>query len=327
MLLGYASTCVGKWHLAGALGNRHLPGGVGPLHPNASGFDHFAGSMGGALESYFGWAKVTDGVCTTSTTYATTDTADDAIDALDAMPEPWVLYASFNAPHDPFIAPPGALCPLTACAASWCGTLSADPTPKELGKSMVEAFDTELGRLLAHLDTIDPDAYVFFVGDNGTAQQLCDPPFLPAHAKGTLYEGGINVPLIVRGPGVVHGECAALVSVVDFYATCAELAGIPAATEDSVSFAPCLANPSLAPRTSVYSERFGPNGACSAADEHARAVRNERYKLIRTTGEPDELYDLAQDPFETTNLLPCAGGPTQAAYDALVAELVALGVD
>lgn len=56
-------------------------------------------------------------------------------------------------------------------------------------------------------------------------------------------------------------------------------------------------------------------------------MRDARYKLIRKIGAADELYDLLVDPFEQSNLLPSLSMSEQAAYDALVAELVRLGVD
>ena len=317
MLQGYASTCAGKWHLSGNLGN---------LHPNNSGFGHFAGSLRGELTDYFQWSKVIDGQMSTSTTYATTDTVNEAITAMSAMPHPWFLFVSFNAPHAPFHVPPPSLCPSPACANTWCGNLPPSPTTRDLGKAMTEAMDTEIGRLLAALDAQDPNAMVFFMGDNGTASLVSEAPFLPTHAKDTLYEGGINVPLIVRGPGVAHGECAALVSCTDLFATFAQLAQVPATAQDSVSMVPYFSNPALSLRTRVYAEGFSPNNGTLPFPTHRRAIRDSRYKLIRITGQADELYDLQADPFEASNLLPNLTSQQQQAYDALQAELVAMGV-
>jgi arylsulfatase A-like enzyme len=318
LLAGYASTAVGKWHLSGSLGN---------LHPNQSGFGHFAGSVAGTLADYSAWQKVVDGQAALSTTYATRDTTDEAIAALRSMPEPWFLYVAYNAPHDPFHAPPPALCNPPTCATTWCGSLPPNPSNRDLAKAMVEAMDAELGRLLAELAVTSPDAWVVFLGDNGTAPQVSQAPFLPAHAKGTLYEGGINVPLIVRGTGVVPGESAALVSGVDLYATFAELAGVRSGAEDSVSLVPCFSDPRATVRETVYAELFSPIGGSPPFPTHTRAVREARYKLVRSNALPDALYDLLSDPFESANLLPGLDAREQAAYDALVAELVALGVD
>ena len=108
---------------------------------------------------------------------------------------------------------------------------------KDLYRGEIRAMDTEVGRVLDHLP---PNTIVFFIGDNGTETDATDAPFARRHAKGTLYEGGINVPLIVFGPGVERGECSALVSSTDLFATLAELAGVVSTAEDSVSLVPYL---------------------------------------------------------------------------------------
>jgi arylsulfatase A-like enzyme len=316
MLTGYDSTCAGKWHLHGNLGN---------LHPNDTGFGYYAGTLRGALPDYSAWPKVTNGQMSQSTTYATTDTAEEAIAALHRMQEPWFLYVSFNAIHTPFHEPDSSVCGRAVCPDTWCNNLPANPTAVDLAKAMTESMDAAMGRILTELDVVDPDAYVVFMGDNGTPRSASEDPFTAAHAKGSLYEGGVNVPLIVRGPGVAAVECAGLVAGVDLFATFAELAHVRATADDSVSMVPYFADPSVSLRETVYAETFSPNGG--PPTDHRRAIRDERYKLIRQTGEPDEFYDLDNDGFETADLLPNLNGTQQAAHDALVAELVALGVD
>jgi len=318
-LLGkYSSACIGKWHLSGDLGT---------THPNDSGFDHFAGLLRGSVNDYFQWPRVVDGLGGISTTYATTAMTDDAIAWLQAQSEPWLLFVNYNAPHTPLHVPPSSLCPTGACTSPYCTSLPPNPTDRQLGRAMMQALDTEIGRLLATVNGIDPSAYVFFVGDNGTAGQLSTPPFTAQHAKGSLYEGGVNVPLIVRGPRVSHGESDALVAITDLYATIAQLAGAWSRAEDSVSLAPYFSRPDLALRTCVYAETYSPNHATGPFTSPERAVRDARYKLIRRTGQPDEFFDLAADPFETQDLFGALDATEQAAYDSLVAELVALGVD
>ena len=243
------------------------------------------------------------------------------------MPDPWFLYVAFNSPHAPFHVPPASVCALPSCGSTWCANLPNNPSNRDRGKAMVEAMDAELGRVLEVVDALDPDAFVFFMGDNGTAGQLSEAPFANDHAKGTVYEGGVNVPLMVRGPGVVQGECAGLVSSVDLFTTFTDLAGFPAVTEDSRSLVPYFRNPGLSLREFVYAERFSPNGGAPPYADHRRAVRGARYKLLRQTGQPDELYDLLVDPFETANILPNPTPDQQAAYVELIAELVRLGVD
>lgn len=317
LLSKHASACIGKWHLSGDLGN---------THPNDSGFDHFAGLIRGAVNDYFQWPRVVDGVVGISNTYSTTAMTDDAVAWLQAQTEPWLLLVNYNAPHTPLHVPPAALCPGSACASTYCTSLPPNPNDRQLGRAVMQALDSEIGRLLATVSSVDPHAYVFFVGDNGTASQVSVPPFTPAHAKGSMYEGGVNVPLIVRGPRVTPGESAGLVSITDLYATLAQLAGVRSRAEDSVSLAPYFSRPNLSLRSSVYAETFAPNNATGPFASHGRAIRDERYKLIRRTGQADEFFDLAADPFETQDLFGGMNAAQQAAYDALAAELAALGV-
>ncbi len=88
-------------------------------------------------------------------------------------------------------------------------------------QAMTEAMDSELGRLFASMDSdVLANTVIIFVGDNGTDGPATTAPFLPSHAKGTLFEGGINAPLIISGPGIARGaECAALVNTTDTWMT------------------------------------------------------------------------------------------------------------
>lgn len=317
-LTGYRSACVGKWHL----------GGGDPLHPNLSGFDDFVGTLGGGIADYQSWTKVVNGQSSVSQVYITRDTANEAIAKLHTLPEPWLLYVPIFAPHVPFHDPSAELCPAPACTDAWCGSLSPAATDAQRAKAMTEVLDAEIGRLLTALAEVDPAAYVFFLGDNGSAQAATEPPFDPLHAKGTPYQQGLRVPLIVRGPGVATGECRSLAGITDLFATICQLAGVASAAEDSISLVPCFSNPRHVLRQSVYAEQFSPNNASPPFATHDRAIRDARHKLIRRVERPDELYDLWNDPLERTDLV--AQGLTSAqreAHQVLVARLVALGVD
>ena len=92
---------------------------------------------------------------------------------------------------------------------------------------------------------------------------------------------------------------------------------------------PYFDDPGLSLRPTVYSESFPNSNDDLPFTNHERAVRDSRYKLIRRTGETDEFYDLASDPWEATDLFPglTPGSREETAYLGLVAEFVALGVD
>jgi arylsulfatase B len=297
----YQSGAIGKWHLSTEAGH-------GADHPLLSGFRTHSGSMqsfpGTIGDAYYDWSKCADGIAQRCTTYATTDNVDAALQAMAALKTPWFVYLAFNAPHSPFHKPPANLHTQTL-PASVQGNI-----PIHM-KAMAEAMDTELGRLL---DSMDPamlaDTVIVFVGDNGTDALATTAPFLPSHAKGTLYEGGINVPLIISGPGIVSGrECGALVNTTDLYATLAEIGGVPSEAEDSVSLVPYFTDPTIPSlRSWVYAESFNPNGF-GIKPSWRRAARDARFKYIAIEHEgipypaPAILYDLQNDPFELDNLL------------------------
>ena len=158
---------------------------------------------------------------------------------------------------------------------------------------------------------MDPDlaarTTVILVSDNGTPPESISPPWPAGHAKGSIFEGGIRVPLIIRSPLVVQPgrEVRALVNTTDLFATVAELAGMDVTSLslpklDSVSLVPYLEQASpLFLRQTVYSEFFAPNGFQPHYFE--RAMRNERYKLIRTPS-LELFYDLLLDPYELAPL-------------------------
>lgn len=305
---GYARHLVGKWHLSAAAQS-------GLQHPLAMGFEHVAQSMAIGPPwyppAYWAYVKNLNGGSVRALgTYAATDKVDDVLRLAAQSSEPWFCWLAFDLPHDPFHAPPAQL---------HNQRLPAQIVGNEplFHRAMVEALDSELGRLLNGLDpAVRARTVVVFVGDNGTPQAATDAPFLPAHAKGTLYEGGIHVPLIVQGPGVARGQrCEALVMLADLYATLAELGGSEApAQAPSRSLRAHLADPSLPSLHAIIDAgSFSPSTASPPYVDLSWAARNQagikliqRRMLWMVTSE--ELYDLQADPFEQHNLLPLGPG-------------------
>ncbi len=338
----WTSAMFGKWHIDGHLHNNLTA-------PNDQGFAWFSGPMGNIGwrwappvppgGGFYDFEKIVNGVTiNVVSTYAATDKVNDTLTWLKSAPEPWFCLVAFNLAHDPYHAPPTNLHskgPLPEFDEQ-----TMDPRPYM--EAMVEAMDSEIGRLLGRIDPlVRARTNVIFLSDNGTPGPATLPPFPPDHGKVTAYEGGLNVPLVVSGPAVESPgrEVHALVGITDVFATVAELAGIDVATVpqlagvtlDSVSFAPWLRPVLFATqgnipqrRQFVFGERFSPNGFTGPWTLERRAVRDIRYKLIRDGG-VEELYDLLLDPFEQTDLL--LGTPTpqqQAAYVWLRTQLDAV---
>ena len=334
---GYTSAAVGKWHLVA------WAHGTPAMHPLEQGFAHFRGLMGnlhhvlseGEQEpSYTYWQKATDGKLSWRTHYVTSEQADDVVAMSQQLPEPWFVYAGFTSAHEPYDVPPTHLTTVE---------VAADDEATARYDAVVEALDTELGRLL---DSLDPEVrertLVIVMGDNGTPGGTSTPPALADRAKESLYDGGVHVPLIVSGAGVVDPgrRSDALVSVVDLFPTLAELAQVDTAdlvrsegehagasvSLDGVSWLPVLGGEQGA-RATLLSSRVQPISAGSY-DAIDVTVRNAGYKLIRqdatATWPQDELFRYAEGQYEEgENLLDQLGTDDEldAAYEALSAEV------
>lgn len=343
---GQVSTAaIGKWHLGGR------PWHPTALDPNWQGFDRFSGVLAGAFAEpfdYFAWPKTVDGVTRISERYATTDNVDDALRWIGERTGPWLCWLAFNAPHTPFHAPPEHLHTQDLPSADPC----SQPLP--FYDAMVEALDTEVGRLLASIDPgVLQRTTVVFVGDNGTTSDVIEPPYDPERGKGTLYESGIRVPLVISGAGVVAPDRwnDDLVNTTDLFATVLELLDVDLSQTypsdrplDSISLVPYLREP-LRPglREDVFAEIFPRStGGASAGGASAttppggescfgggvtpvvgQAIRNRAHKLIRYGDGREELYDLRSDPLEEHDLLasPPLDPAARWSYQALTSKL------
>ena len=302
---GISKALFGKWHVT-------TGAPVGYNYPNTMGFDHFEGSLTGALgqpgqqaNGYYNWTKITNGVSSTCTNYATTENINNAISYLNNQPatKPFFVWLAFNAPHTPYQLPPTNLITNTGLTGAQA-EITANPTP--YFQAMVEAMDTEIGRFFDYLissgkwDTTD----IIFIGDNGNDPLVTQ----TSPSKGSLYQGGVTVPFIISGPDVVNPNriSDAMVNTADIFATVLEMFGdtnwqsqIPTTTVDSRSLMPILQNTATTTRPWAFSEVFRTTPLAS----DGKTIRNTAYKLIRFTNGTEKLYNLTLDPSENINLL------------------------
>jgi len=321
----YATGAFGKWHLNG----EDVVEGFGYDAVRSAGYDFFVGTMRNLAFDGFGdytrYTRVVNGVTTeVENRYITTDTATWARTWMAGATEPWLAYVAFHAPHVPFHVPPDELHGEDACEVGF-----TDPVP--CFRAAVEAMDFEIGRMLEVVPN-DGSTTVFFVGDNGTDAAVIGFPFGPDQAKGSLFEGGVRVPLLAWNPELYAPNTVdALVQTTDFFATVGEIAGIDVSQVpvlDSVSIVPYLEGGSAPDeREFLFAELFRPNG-CEAFDTRGTTARDSRYKLIRfaeANGGGEALYDLSgTPPWEENDLLPDLSSEEQAAYDALSEHLDSL---
>ncbi len=309
---GVASANIGKWHLAGTAA-------ASPnTQANDAGYQYYAGSPSGVLPDYEQWQRVVDGFAARETGYATSVNVDDALVWISQQNGQWFTWIGFNAPHDPLHLPPATL----HSRDDLTGTASdLERRPREYFEAMVEALDTEIGRLLTSMDpAVFANTVVMVVGDNGTAQRVASG--VPrGRAKDSLYQGGIHIPLIVSGPGVASGRSDALVNLTDVFPTVLDLAAVDRdVVVDGVSFVGALRG-GLGSRSTLYSELFG-SGVREGTS--GVTVSDGRWKFIRFESGTEELYDLDADPHERDNVISSLYAGADAALDDLRSWLAKL---
>jgi arylsulfatase A-like enzyme len=321
---GYEHLAIGKWHLG-------TDGSGGGRHPCLQGFRRFVGTTSNVAD-YESWPKVFaerygNLVETTSHAYLTIDQTDEALRRIPRLPEPWFVWMAYNAAHGPFHEPPAHLHD------------RIDPQGAfENYRAMVESLDHEIGRLVRGLRNILPRTVLIVAGDNGTP----GPVSFVSPSKGSLYEGGVNVPLMISGPVVPRPNAGAvsdaLVLLQDVFATVLDVASVDSTgvfpdgyALDSVSLLPVLRDPSTRVRDHAVAERFSRNGF-GPYQTHRWMIRNERYKLLvnefPAPNDPTvQLFDLLLAPTgeDGEDLCPCPGNldpEGRAAWTELRAKLL-----
>jgi len=188
--------------------------------------------------------------------------AIDWIQARKDSKKPWMATLSFSSPHTPLQHPPGDL-----LRSNIGKRLSADClspiNQRLLADALIEALDTELARLLVETgiasqaadgsliyDPSASDTMVVVVGDNGSFGPTVKLPFDALRAKGSAYQTGVWVPLIVSGPLVDRPDrnVEHMVNSTDVFALFADIAGVEVEEVvprgiDGLSLMPYLENP------------------------------------------------------------------------------------
>jgi arylsulfatase A len=244
----------------------------------------------------------------------------------DNKQQPFFLYWPTTVPHVALQVPDDSL-------AEYDGDFEDPPyqggrgyiphfKPRAAYAAMITRMDREIGRaidLIAELG-LDEDTIFIFTSDNGplhgTHEGLAgtDSLFFNSHAglrdgKGTLYEGGIRVPCIVRWPKkVAAGSVSDRVSSFeDWLPTLLELAGAKPGVPDKVDgigMAATLLGNAQPERDFLYREFAGYGGQQSVHAGNWKAIRSNLNPRPRDRGlaPKTELYDLANDPAEAINL-------------------------
>ena len=296
---GYHSAIVGKWHLGLDDENQ----------PTRRGFDFFHGFLGDMMDDYYKHLRHGQHYMRRNETpvhpkgHATDIFTGWAVDYLAERAKserPFFLYLAYNAPHTP-IQPP----------ADWLAKVKA----REAGISdrraklvaLIEHMDAGIGKVLGALEKNGQAAntLVVFVSDNGGQVNVGGTNGPLRGGKQEMYEGGIRVPMCAVWPGKIQagGRTNFVAATMDIFPTVAAAAGVKVAHEiDGQSFLPLLLGEeqSAFARDLFFSRREGNErymGEC------IWAMRRGNWKLLKNSPmRPWEMYDLANDPKEATDL-------------------------
>ena len=209
----------------------------------------------------------------------------------DHKDEPFFIYTAFSAPHVPFQAP----------VDYYCLYGHVKDENKRVYYAMISALDDAIGAIHQKVKDlgIEEDTLIFVVSDNGGASYTGATDNGPLKGgKLTQFEGGINVPFVMKWTGTIPAglRYAAPVSTTDIFATSVAAAGgtLPQDREyDGVDLLPY-----------VTGSRPGqPHSVLYWRADHIWAIRDGNYKLILSARDGwAELYDLAIDKSESINL-------------------------
>jgi len=333
---GYATGLVGKWHL-GAFDPRY--------HPTRRGFDEAVCFRGG-MHDYYKWRlEFNDEVRRADGRYLTDVWTEEACAFIERHhKKPFFLHLTYNAPHTPLQCPEEDVKPFAESGEFTRGV--------SVLYGMIKRMDAGIARVLETLKRlgVEENTIVLFTSDNGPqfggeGELKTDRFNCQFHgAKGSVYEGGIRVPMIVRWPaGADAGrKVDEMVHFCDWFPTLLELAGVEKPKDtlpiDGADVAPLLRGEKAKVETRRFWQwnRYTPLVTCNAA------MRDGDWKLVRPAikeamdvpdiewldvsmynpeyfiangiiREPDpprevppppppQLYNIAEDPLEQTDL-------------------------
>ncbi|MEE4214076.1 MAG: sulfatase [Bacteroidales bacterium] len=311
---GYHTFFAGKWHL-----------GDTAYFPENQGFDinkggHHMGQPPGGYYSPYNNPMLEDGP---DGEYLTDRLADEALEFIKSVKnEAFFLYLSFYTVHTPIQASRKHIEYFRAKRDSLgeearpllVSEHSGSTTLKQVNAdyaSMVFSMDENTGRIIDYLDEtgLSENTYIIFTSDNGGLTTLWKDRPAPTSVrplragKGWCYEGGIRVPLIISGPGIISGSSDVPVISSDFYPSILDMAGIalmPRQHIDGLSLFPLLTGNEAPAREAIFWHFPHYHGSQWTP---GAAIRKGKWKLIEFYHYgKSELYKLDEDVGETTDL-------------------------
>lgn len=327
---GYVTGLIGKWHL----------GGTAPFHPIRRGFDEFFGFMheghyfvpppyrstttwmrrkvlpGGGqgrwvsrdgktiYSTHLGYTEpdydannpiYRGGQPVEESSYLTDAFTREAVDFIDRNSDrPFFLYLAYNAVHSP----------LQGADKYMAKFEHIEDIQRRIFAAMLANLDDSVGAVLQKVrdEGLERDTILFFLSDNGGPTKELTSSNAPLRGgKGTMYEGGIRVPLLVQWPGRLPGGKVYEHPVIslDIFATMVHLANTPRSSYgrlDGVNLIPYLSGDNPTPPHRKLYWRTG----------RKAALRLEEWKIVRNPTRQNavewELYHLETDAAESKDL-------------------------
>jgi arylsulfatase A-like enzyme len=272
------------------------------------------------------------------TNYAPVVKAADTIEWIKARnaedpDKPWFVWLAFHLAHTTIIQQPSAMCvpnadtldPVSQKEMKECGGTFGSNTVgscsgEALMRAMTNSLDTVLGKVLDSVDAIDPNTYVIFVSDNGTPMygrpnlDFIDNMYITRknRGKGTAYESGARVPLIIRGPRIAaNTQNTAYAHVADLFPTILGLAGLtpPKSVSnsdgngtvpvDAVSLTPILFDKAKATRDPNTGYILNENKNLMTNGTRWVGAQNATYKVVCIDSPGNcTFFNLDKDPLE-----------------------------
>ena len=218
---GYATGAFGKWHN----GTQH------PYHPNARGFEEFYGFTEGHWGHYFDYELDHNGELVRGDGYVIDDFTNKAMNFMELNRDrPFFAYLPYNTPHSPMQVPDEYW---ERFESKELAMRNRDPESEDVPKTraalaMVENIDWNVGRVLAKLDELGlaENTVVLYFSDNGPNSWRWNAGM--KGRKGSVDEGGLRSPLVVRWPGQipVGQRISTVAGAIDLLPTLSDLAGI-----------------------------------------------------------------------------------------------------
>lgn len=326
---GYATFQVGKWHLGGqrdvgdapliteygfdasltqfeGLGDRimHLIDRGPGVPPKPLGYGNE--SLGRGNLTFLDRSKVTGAFATQ---------AIDDIAVAQRAGKPFYIHLWLDDPHTPLHPPLDR---------------RGDGSPQALYRGVLEAMDEQLGPVLTRIrdePALRDNTLIVFASDNGPDPKGGRAAGLRG-GKGTILEGGLRVPLIAWGPGLISApgsvDATSVLAGIDWAPTVLALAGVPTpagiAWDGEDRSAALRGIPQAQRGRPLFWMRPPKAGRVEGEADADLAMRAGDWKLITTVGGTDpRLYDLAADPGEARNLVASEPARVVAMTSSLVA--------